>query len=78
MKHIKTFEQMDYEEVDIDYVLDKMKSEHGWGDIYLYVPEFEASDYYSGTTDNDEYLEEFHKYMTDYQFGRINTEDEEE
>lgn len=77
MKHIKKFEQLS-QEIDIDYVLSKMKSEHGWGDIYAYVEEFEASTYYSGTMDNDEYVEEFHQYMTDYQFGRINNDEDEE
>jgi hypothetical protein len=47
-----------------------MKKLHGWGDLNpQLLEEFENSDYYSGTKINDEYVEEFHKYMTDIQFG---------
>jgi hypothetical protein len=57
-------------EIDEDYILYNMKKLHGWGDLNpQLLEEFENSDYYSGTKINDEYVEEFHKYMTDIQFG---------
>lgn len=63
MKHLKFFESFN-KELDYDYILDKMKSNYGWGDLSpLHFQEFESSHSYSGTLNNDDYVVEFNKYL---------------
>lgn len=71
MKNIKTFENytQDQEELDYDYILDKLKDK-GWGDISPNrFEKFERSKHYSGTIDNDEYTAEFDKYLYNKSIG---------
>lgn len=61
----------DENEVDYDEVADLMKN-HGWGDLsHMRYEEFEESTYYSGTTNDEQYAEEFHKYMYAVSTGDI-------
>lgn len=57
-------------EFDEDWVLAKMKT-FGWVDIGHRIPDFMESDYYSGTQDNKKFVEEFHQYIYDEQFGYL-------
>lgn len=73
MRYLKTFENFnDDGDIDEDYVLNQMKDKHGWGDLSpKTVENFMGSDYYSGTTDNTKFVDEFHNYMFKIQTGEI-------
>lgn len=59
MKFLKAFEN--FSQLDYDYIQQQMKEFYGWGDLswWAHIEDFEDSIYYSGTMDNDTYVEEF-------------------
>lgn len=84
MKHIKLFEEINQinqrefyskkeeEEIDYDSILQRMKDDHGWGDLSPnYLTQFEESEYYTPGCTEDEYLRGFHSWMYDIQTGFI-------
>jgi hypothetical protein len=58
--------------IDYDYVLNQMKQKYNWGDLNpIYLEDFEDSEYYTDTDDNENYLEQFNDYMYKIQVGEI-------
>ena len=81
MKYLKRFNEdindnFDFE-YDWDYIDDKLQEEHGWGSsMSLYHQEdFEKSDYFTNSHDDDTTVEEFNAYLTAIQFGHLDEEE---
>lgn len=71
MLYLRTFENFN-DDRDYDSILDRMKDEHGWGDLSpILIEKFEKSEYYDPSFTEDEYVDEFHSYMYDIQTGEI-------
>lgn len=58
--------------IDYDYILNQMKKKYNWGDLNpVYFEDFESSEYYTDTDNNDDYLEQFNDYMSNIEVGDI-------
>lgn len=65
------------DEIDIDTIIDYLKTK-GWGDIpYERFIDFETSDYYTGTLNSEKYGREMNRYLTDVSRGLVETINEE-
>lgn len=71
MLYLRTFENFN-DDRDYDSILDRMKDEHGWGDLSPTLTDnFEESEYYEDSFTEDEYVDEFDSYMYKIQTGEI-------
>ena len=73
----KDFNPQDY---DYDYILDEMRSKHGWSDLnHKSIKDFEKSDFCKSDLINgdDEYIEHFNMYIKDLSNGMIPDNDEQ-
>ncbi len=59
-------------EYDWDYINDKLHKVFGWGTTIsmLHGEEFEASDYFTDSKNNDTTVHEFNKYLRNIQSGK--------
>ena len=74
MKHLKLFNEMNYQDkFDYDRIISILKKCHGWGfGIINSIDEFESSDeYFLNPIDDNDYAEKFHIFLTDRQTGQL-------
>lgn len=77
MKNIKYFNEMNYQDsFDYDQIINTLKKTHGWGfGIISYTDEFESnSEYFLNPQNENEYIEQFHIFLTDKTTGQLRGE----
>lgn len=71
MKYLKYFEEL--VSYDYDFIFKILKKNHGWGNGCLnYIEQFEKnSEYFFNPEDSNDYVNQFHVFLTDLQTGRL-------
>jgi hypothetical protein len=76
MKYLKNFSEMYEDKYDYNYIISILKKSHGWGmGVLSSIDEFEENDeYFLDPSDDNDYAEKFHIYLTDKQTGRLRSD----
>lgn len=76
MDYIKSFNEMYEDKFDYDKIIRVLRKTHGWGmGVLTSVDSFESNEEYFLNPENDEeYISQFHIYLTDMQSGRLRGE----
>lgn len=74
MRRIRRFNEfLESSEFDYDRIIKMMKKIHNWGlGIVSSIEDFEKNDeYFKQPIDENDYVEQFHIYLTDLEGGRL-------
>lgn len=73
MYKIRKFYEMFKDKFDYDRIISIIKKTHGWGfGVINYMDEFESNkEYFLNPSDENDYAEQFHIYLTDRECGRL-------
>jgi len=73
MMNIKRFFEWNDSIFDYERILRILKNTYGWGDgILTSIDEFESNqEYFLNPQDDDQYIEQFHIYLTDKKLNRF-------
>lgn len=73
MRIKKFFEFFESEKFDYDKILRMIRKIHGWGfGVINYIDDFESNEeYYKNPIDANDYVEQFHIYLTDLQSKKL-------
>jgi len=64
MKNLETFES--FNGFNYDRILSILRKVHGWGNsCNQQIKEFESSEFFKNPIDNNDYVEQFHIFLTD-------------
>lgn len=73
MSKIKKFFEMFEDKYDYDKIIRMIKKSHGWGfGVIQKTDDFEDNEeYYKDPIDENDYVEQFHIYLTDLECGML-------
>ena len=73
MNKIKKFFEMFEDKYDYDKIIRMLKKTHGWGfGVIQSIDDFEGNEeYFREPIDENDYVEQFHIYLTDLKCGRL-------
>ena len=73
MNKIKKFFEMFEDKYDYDKIIRMLKKTHGWGfGVIQSIDDFESNEeYFKEPVDENDYVEQFHIYLTDLKCGRL-------
>jgi hypothetical protein len=77
--YLSVKENLNKDKFDYTNIVNKMEENYGWNDSTInIIDEFESSNYFNSPSNEDEYVNQFNKYMYDISTGVIEENKEEE
>jgi hypothetical protein len=73
MNNLKSFSEMSEDKFDYEKIIRTLKKTHGWGmGVLNHIDDFESNkEYFQNPEDDNEYVENFHIYLSDLENNRL-------